>query len=117
MAISAALKEAAIAWLYSPAILIPGLHLAIAQLQLVGQLHAILHAEILLPLKGFLQRLQLMIGEGGARLALLLAQAQAEVRVSAVAATAATASAAVLQTVVAVVVLAACVEWREKRKR
>lgn len=58
----------------SPAILVPGLHLAIAQVELVRQLLSLLHAEILLPLERLLQRLQLMVGEGGARLALLFAQ-------------------------------------------
>jgi len=86
----------------SPAILVPGLHLAVAQLQLVGQLHAILDTEVLLPLEGLLQRLQLMVGEGGTRLPLLLAQTQAQMRRGV-----AVRRAAVLQAVVAVVVLAA----------
>lgn len=38
------------------------------------QFLALLYAEIFLPLERLLQRLQLVIGKGGARLALLLAQ-------------------------------------------
>jgi len=41
----------------------------------VGQLLPLLDAEVLLPLEGLLQRLQLVVREGGTRLPLLLAQA------------------------------------------
>jgi len=57
-----------------PAVLVPSFHLAIAQIQLVGQLLALLNAKVLLPLEGLLERLQLVIREGGTRLSLLLAE-------------------------------------------
>jgi hypothetical protein len=57
-----------------PPILVPGLHLRIVQSQLVRHLHAVLHAQVLLPFERLLQRLQLIVGECGSRLPLLLAQ-------------------------------------------
>lgn len=59
---------------YLPPVLIPGLDLSVGQSQLVRQLHAVLDAQIFLPLEGLLKCLQLMIREGGACLALLLTQ-------------------------------------------
>lgn len=58
----------------SPSILVPRLHLRIAEPELVGQLHSILNAQVLLTFKRLLQRLQLMIGKRSACFALLFAQ-------------------------------------------
>jgi len=53
-------------------ILVPGFNLRVAQAKPLGQLAAVLHCEVLLALELALERLQLEIGEGGARLAGLL---------------------------------------------
>ena len=58
--------------LHLPPVLVPGLDLRVGEGELCGELHAVLHAQVLLPLEAFLERLQLVVGEGGARLALLL---------------------------------------------
>lgn len=58
----------------SPSILVPRLHLGVAQTKLVGQLHAILNAQVLLPFEALLERLQLMIGERCPGFALLFTQ-------------------------------------------
>lgn len=59
----------------SPPVLVPGLDLCVAEAQLGRQLHPVLYTQVLLSLEALLQCLQLMVGEGGPRLALLLAQA------------------------------------------
>lgn len=46
-----------------PSVLVPGLDLGVGQIQLGRQFHAILHAQVFLPLETLLERLQLMIGE------------------------------------------------------
>jgi hypothetical protein len=88
----------------SPSILVPGLHLGVAQPQLVGQLHAILNAQVLLPFERLLQRLQLIVGECCARLALLFTQTSCAVQAH-----------AALYTV-AILVLAAY-EWNEWKQK
>ena len=60
----------------SPSILVPRLHLGVAQTKLVGQLHAILNAQVLLPFEALLERLQLVIGERCSGFALLFTQAR-----------------------------------------
>ena len=55
-----------------PSVLVPGLDLGIGEVQLGGQLHPVLNGQVLLPLEGALQGLQLLVREGGARFPLLL---------------------------------------------
>lgn len=55
----------------SPAILVPGLDLRVGEVERSCELHAVLHAQVLLPLEAALQLCQLVIGEGRARLAWL----------------------------------------------
>ena len=56
----------------SPAVLVPRLDLRVAQVQFGRQFHAILHAEVFLPLEALLERVQLMVRERRPRLARLL---------------------------------------------
>ena len=55
-----------------PSVLVPGLDLGVGEVQLGGQLHPVLNGQVLLPLEGALQGLQLLVREGGARFPLLL---------------------------------------------
>ena len=57
--------------------MIPSFHLCVAQIESSGELHAILHAQVLLSLEALLQAVELVVGEGGASLARLLATATA----------------------------------------
>lgn len=50
----------------SPAVLVPGLHLCVGEVERGGQLHSVLHAQVFLPLEAAFQLRQLMVGEGGA---------------------------------------------------
>jgi len=56
----------------SPAVLVPGFDLRVAQVQLGGELHAVLDAEVLLSLEALLQSVELVVGERRPRLARLL---------------------------------------------
>lgn len=56
----------------SPPVLVPGLDLRVGEVERSGELHAVLHAQVLLPLEAALQLRQLMVSEGRARLAGLL---------------------------------------------
>ena len=58
-----------------PPVLVPGLHLGVCQAQFGRQLHPVLDREIFLSLEAGLQGLQLVVGEGGPRLPLLLREA------------------------------------------
>lgn len=58
----------------SPSVLVPGLDLGVGQVELGRQFHAVLHAQVLLPLEALLQRLQLMVGERRPRFPLFLAE-------------------------------------------
>lgn len=62
------------AYVKLPAVLVPSLDLRVAQAQLGGQLHAVLHTQVLLALETLLQRLQLVVRERCPRLALLLTE-------------------------------------------
>ena len=55
-----------------PSVLVPGLDLGVGQVQLGRQLHPVLDREILLTLERALEGLQLVVGEGGPGLPLLL---------------------------------------------
>ena len=55
-----------------PSVLIPSLDLSIGQVQFSRQLHPVLDGEILLPLEGGLEGPQLVVGERGSSLPLLL---------------------------------------------
>lgn len=46
-----------------PAVLVPGLHLSVTELQRRRQLHPVLDAQVLLPLEAALQVRQLLIAE------------------------------------------------------
>jgi len=60
----------------SPAVLVPRLDLGVRQAELGRQFHPILDAQVLLSFKALLQGLQLVVGEGRPRLALLLGQSR-----------------------------------------
>jgi hypothetical protein len=89
----------------SPSILIPGLHLSVVQSQLVRHLHAILHAQVLLPFERFLQRLQLIVGERRPRFPLLFAQPMCAVQLQAAV------------HAISVLIFAACQKSTEKKRR
>jgi len=55
-----------------PSILVPGLDLCVAEVELGSQFHAVLDAEVLLSLEALFQCVQLVIGEGRPRLPCLL---------------------------------------------
>lgn len=61
--------------------MIPRLDLGVGESELGGQLESILDAEVLLALEALLQCLQLVVGERGAGLARLLAQAARRFRI------------------------------------
>lgn len=63
--------DSSLALLFGSPVLVPCLHLGVAELKLGGQLHAILNRQIHLGAKAGLQLLELVVGEGGARLPLL----------------------------------------------
>ena len=56
----------------SPAVLVPGFDLRVTEVEFRRELHAVLHAEVLLSLEVLLERVQLMIGERRPRFARLL---------------------------------------------
>ena len=56
----------------APAVLVPSLDLRVGQVELRRQLHAILHAQVLLALEAALEAVQLVVRERRARLARLL---------------------------------------------
>ena len=58
---------------FVPAVLIPGLDLRVGEAELGCQFQSVLDAQVFLALETLLQRLQLVVGEGRARLALLAA--------------------------------------------
>ena len=62
-------------------ILVPRLDLGVAERETRSELHAVLHAQILLTLEALLEAVELMIGEGGASLAWLLGLGREAVRV------------------------------------
>ena len=47
-----------------PPVLVPGLDLCVGQVELGGQLHPVLHTQVLLALEALLQCLQLVVSEG-----------------------------------------------------
>ena len=61
----------------SPAVLVPGFDLRVAQVQFRRELHAVLDAEVLLSLEALLERVELVVGERRPRLACLLRLARA----------------------------------------
>ena len=63
------------ALIYKPSVLVPGLDLRVREVELGGELHPVLHRQILLPLEAGLQRLQLRVSEGRPCLPLLLGEA------------------------------------------
>ena len=63
------------ALIYTPSVLVPGLDLRVREVELGGELHPVLHREVLLPLEAGLQRLQLRVSEGRPCLPLLLGEA------------------------------------------
>ena len=96
-------------WVAVPSVLVPGLDLGVGQTEFGGQFEPVLDAEVLLTLEALLQRLQLVVGEGGARLARLFAQRLVAValagRAAVVVAAVAAVAAAALDLVAVVVVL------------
>lgn len=56
----------------SPAVLVPGLDLRVGQAHPMGQVHAVLHRQVLVLLEHALQLLQLLVREDGPGLARLL---------------------------------------------
>ena len=54
-----------------PPVLVPGLDLGVCEVELGGQLLAVLHREVLLFLEAALEGLELVVGEGGPGLPLL----------------------------------------------
>ena len=65
--------------LRSPAVLVPRLDLCVRKAQLGSQLHPILHTQVLLPFKAFLQGLQLVVRKRRPGLPLLLGQVSTRV--------------------------------------
>ena len=63
-----------IARFYTPSVLVPGLDLRVREVELGGELHPVLHRQVLLPLEAGLQRLQLRVSEGRPCLPLLLGE-------------------------------------------
>lgn len=57
---------------FSPPVLVPGFDLRVGQVERCCQLHSVLHAQVLLPLKTALQLGELMVSEGGPRFPRLL---------------------------------------------
>lgn len=49
-----------------PSVLVPGLDLRVSQVERRRQVHAVLHAEVFLPLEAALQLVELVVGEGSA---------------------------------------------------
>lgn len=47
-----------------PSVLVPGLDLRVSQVERRRQVHAVLHAEVFLPLEAALQLVELVVGEG-----------------------------------------------------
>ena len=46
-----------------PAVLVPGLDLGVSEVERSSQVHAVLHAQVLLPLKATLQLIELVVRE------------------------------------------------------
>lgn len=59
-------------WPPLPPVLVPGLDLGVRQVEGGRQVHAVLHAQVLLPLEAALQLVELMVREGRPRFAGLL---------------------------------------------
>lgn len=47
-----------------PAVLVPGLDLGVCEVERGCQVHAVLHTQVLLPLKATFQLIELVVGEG-----------------------------------------------------